>query len=452
MTMNPTRNEPLHKSMNEPLANPANAASPLTRRRLLKAGLAASAAGLWSASSVSFSASAASAAPAAQPGQPKLDGDFPSGCCVFEGLKDGALVCRPSAPPSATGGLWYWFTARLSGARGRQAIELHWPGDNAAAQAKSEYGGNQNFATVLDRAINVSPDLRRWTPVEGVKLSGQTARFTVDAGEGSAPLYIAVGLPYFAHDLESLLADCRASALAQVTEIARTGNGQPVHAVRIGPKGRGEGAFYLQGYQHGTEWSGARILTAMIRHLLSDAGGALRERFVFHIVPAMNVGHLYGKGVSGNMNRDWETFRMAETVGARDHIRRIAQGGDRILHALDLHNGWASRSGSGACLTAARPGEAPAPLIRRQEAFAHHAFARCDWTQERIWRPQHPGGVTMADWFVKELGVAAQTAEFSRHMIWERARADWAPVTPSAEERLAVQLAEALGSFDWGKA
>ncbi len=414
----------------------------ITRRSFVRLSVAAPAAALWTTRLAPLIA--------AETG-PVLDGDFSGGCCVAEGLKDGALVCRPNTPAKASGNLWYWFTARLTGARGRQAIELHWPDDDPDIKAKAEYGGNKNFATVLDRAINVSADLLHWESVADVRLDGQSARFTVDAGDGTAPLYIAVGMPWFARNHEQLLAECRASPLAKVTEIARTQNDQAVCAVRIGPAGQGEGTFYVQGYQHATEWAGARISGSMIRHLLSDAGKPLRERYVFHIVPAMNVGSLYGKGPAGNMNRDWEAFTMPETTGVRDYLRRTIAGGERLLHALDLHMGWSSRDSSGACLTASIKGAAPDAIIDRQERFARHAFARCDWTTEKIWRHHVTQGRTFASWVVAEFGVPAQTAEFSRHIVWDRASRQWVRVAQAHEDRLGIDLAEALGSFAWEK-
>lgn len=415
--------------------NPSNL---ISRRSLLAACLAAPALGRLCA--------AAAPLTSLRSVMPMLE-SIPGGSCQFEGIWKGALVCRPDAPAGTSGNLWYWFTARLSGARGRQTIELHWPANDPGLE--SEYDGNQNFATVLDRAINVSADLRHWYPVDDVKVNGQVARFTVDAGKRGAPLFLAVGVPYFAWELEELIAQCRASGLASVTEIARTRNGKPVHAVRIGPAGRSQGAFYLQGYQHGTEWAGARILTSMIRYLLSGEGRRLRERYVFHIVPAMNVGHLYGVDTWGNMNRDWGTFRMAETAGARDYIIRFMRNGDRLLHALDLHMGWYDRASSGAGLTAAPPGAAPAAIIARQEAFARYAFAHCNWTKDQIWLAQHSNGVPMSDWVTSELGVAAQTAEFSRHIVWSCKLKQYIRVTQAHEERLGIDLAMALASFDW---
>ena len=408
----------------------------ISRRQMLRGCLAAPAAA-W----LGWPAVAAAA--------PRLDGDFTGGCCVFEGEKNGALLCRPAAPPDTSGNLWFRFTARLSGARGPQAIELHWPA-NSAASAKNEYGGNQNFATVLNRAVNVSHDLRHWTPVESVQVEGQVARFTVDAGSGE-PLYVAAGLPYFAHDLEALITECRGTGLAEITEIAMTAGGHPVPAVRIGPKGNGAGSFYLQAQQHATEWAGSRILGSMTRHLLSDAGGPLRERFVWHLVPVMNVGSLYGQNPAGNMNRDWATFKMLETVGARDYIKKIIAGGGRLLHGIDLHMGWSSRKSSGACMTAMRKGAAPDAIIARQEAFAKHTFANCDWTQEKIWLSEHKDGIPFYHWAVKELGVAMQTAEFSRHIVWERTRQEWGRLRQEHEERLGVQFAQALASFNWSR-
>lgn len=413
--------------------------SSIQRRDFLKIALASVGGG---GGTILAPASAAEAAPV-------LDDDFPGGCCRFDGRKDGALVCRPKTPAKVSGNLWFWYTARLSGARGCQKFELHWPGDDAAVAAKSEYRGNKNFATVLDRVINFSRDLRQWQPVEDIQVEGQVARFAVDPGPSGAPLYLATGLPYFAGELQELLAQCRATPLAKVTEIARAQDGHAVNAVRIGPAGRGQGTFYLQGYQHPTEWAGARILSSMIRYLLSAAGRPLRDRYVFHIVPVMNVGHLYGKGAAGNMNRDWNTFAMPETVGARDFLRQIVPRGEQLLQALDLHMGWSSRNSSGACLTAGIKGEVSDAMIQRQERFARHVFAHCDYTTERIWYHKPVGGWSFCDWARSELGVPAQTCEFSRHLVWERARGQWVRVTQQHEERLGAQLANALGSFAW---
>jgi hypothetical protein len=98
----------------------------LQRRTFVKAAVAASIAG---------SASAALAPLLAADAGPALDGDFPGGCCVFDGMQDGRLVCRPKTPARISGNMWCWFTARLSGARGRQHIELHWPDDDAELKA-----------------------------------------------------------------------------------------------------------------------------------------------------------------------------------------------------------------------------------------------------------------------------------------------------------------------------
>jgi hypothetical protein len=411
----------------------------IKRRTFVKAAMAASVFGAGGADCFSLSATAV---------RPTLDGDFSGGCCVFDGLRDGTLRCRPKTPANVSGNMWFWFTARLSGACGRQNIELQWPENNTELNAKSEYGSNKNFATVLDRVVNVSSDLRRWQPLEGVQVEGQTARLVVDAGPSGKPLYVAVGLPCFAQELEEVLALCRATPQVKVVEIAQSQGGPPVSAIRIGPAGQGDGTFYLQGYQHATEWAGARILPAMIRYLLSDTGRPLRERYVFHIVPAMNIGHLYGKGAVGNMNRDWKTFAMPETVGARDYLRKLA-GDERLLQAMDLHMGWSSSAASGACLTAGVKGEVPDAMIALQQRFARHVFAQCDFTTEKIWHHKPVGGWSFCDWARSELRVPAQTAEFSRHMVWERAKGKWVRVTQQHEEQLGKQLADALASFDW---
>lgn len=378
----------------------------------------------------------------------KLDGNFPGGCCIPLGEREGALLCRPDTPEPVTGNQWFRFIARLTGDPGRRRIELHWPPDDEELKARLEYGQTANFVTAIHRAIHQSADAQTWEPVEPVDVEGQIVRFTVDLR--SQELYIAVGIPYLPADLERLMAEMAVSPHARVEQIATTAHGRAVRAIRIGPADGGQGSFYLQGMQHQSEWAGGRILSALARYLVSDAGAALRERYVFHLVPVVNVDGLYTwrQSPPGNMNRDWEAFQMRETAGVRDYIRRFLARGERLLYVLDLHMGWSNVENSGGCLTAAPDGMAPPEIIEKQIRLAEHVFARTDWT-DRIWRASHRNGTTCAFWALREFGIPAQTGENSRHMVLERASGRWVRTTQAHEERRGRDLAEALASFDW---
>jgi hypothetical protein len=246
------------------------------------------------------------------------------------------------------------------------------------------------------------------------------------------------------------MAEMTASPLAQVTEIARTAHDRPVRAIRIGPQDGGEGTFYLQGMQHTSEWAGGRVLSAMARYLVSDAGASLRQRYVFHLVPVVNVDGLYDwrQAPEGNMNRDWEAFGMRETRGVRDYIQGFVADGERLLYGMDMHMGWSNPDNSGGCLTVYPDGMAPPEIIEKQLAIAEHIFAHTDWT-DRTWRAYHSNGVNFSFWVLHEFGVPAQTGENSRHLVLDRESGEWVRKKQAHETQRGRNLAKALGSFNW---
>ena len=378
----------------------------------------------------------------------QLTGDFPGACCVPLGETGGVLLCRPDTPENASGNLWYAFLGRLSGDPGRQEIELEWPDIAPDILTRSEYGRNENFSTALDRTIHSSTDGRNWRPVDPVQVTGRRVRFAVELG--SQPLYVSVGMPYLPGEQERLYTELSASPFAQVTEIARTLRDRPVRAIRIGPEGAGEGTFYLQGLQHRSEWAGGRILSAMARYLVSDAARSLRERFVWRLVPVTNVDGLYGwqENPPGNMNRDWGVFQMPEAIGVRDHLQGVLDRGERLLYAMDMHMGWSRRESAGSCLTIFPNGVVKPEIIETLQRLTPHIYAHADWT-DAIWRELHTNGKPFSLWAAATFGIPAQTAEFSRHLIRERASGAWVRVTQAHEEALGRDLAQALGSFDW---
>lgn len=379
----------------------------------------------------------------------RIDGDFPGGCCVFLGLRNDTVVCQPNTPERVTGGLWYWFTGRLTGPAGKIMIELHWPEDNEEYRKTLEYGSNQNFASVLDRTLNVSYDCRLWKPIPDVHVKGTVARFSVYKPTDCDSVYIAVGLPYFLAELRQLYSECEHSPHATVTKIVQTKGGSSVRAIRIGPADAGQGSFYLQALQHRTEWAGARILTSMVRFLLSEAGSDIRKKFVFHIVPVMDADGLSGNPRPGNMNRDWDTFSFPETRAVKDYLLQARSRGERLLHALDLHMGWSRRDSSVGCLTISSPGTVPDRIESLQRRFALYTYHRSNWTRERLWVADFRNGVSFSHWAQKTFDIPAQTAEFSRNLIWDRGLHTYVRVTQEHENQLGIDIARCLVEFEW---
>lgn len=378
----------------------------------------------------------------------EFDEAFPGGCCVFEGLRQGELHVRPNYPATTSGNQYFWFLGRLTGAAGPQKVCLHWPPTNA--HYVTEYPDNHQVSTILDRMIFTSEDLRCWTRIPEVKVQGLSAHFTVQTN--GKPLYVAAGMPYTENNLQDLLTDVRQHPLVQVTEIARSLHGRPVHAIRVAAPEPAKDCFYLQGLQHASEWAGGRIIDNMIRFLTSKAGRPLLELFTWHFVPVVNVDGVFGgwrEDHPKNLNRDWNEFELPEPSGVRDYIASILADGSELLHAIDFHMGWFSRETTGAAITVFKPGVIPEEKRARQERFTRHVFANTVYT-DRIWESSDPKGrSTFAVWTWNALGITGQTFECSRHLYPAGPDGTLIPSEQAFEEKLAVDLLHAITCFDW---
>ncbi|MGC9348385.1 MAG: M14 family zinc carboxypeptidase [Anaerolineae bacterium] len=378
-----------------------------------------------------------------------LDGDFPGGNCVFDGVRDGVLHCRPDTPENVSGAHWFTFIARLTGAVGPSAeICLHWPENDP--EYETDYPENRNFATVLDRTIHTSVDLVNWEPVEDVQLEGQTARFTV--ASDVKPLYVSVGIPFLPGDLEALFADAAQHPDAEVFEVARTPRGRPVRGIRVGGGPGVKEAFYLQAFQHTQEWAGGRVIASMVRYLLSEAGASLRTRFSWHFVPCLNLDGFLGgwrEDDRGNMNRDWQRFEMPETQGVKTYIEGLRSQGLRLWHGLDLHMGWYNRASSGSGILTYELGSVSDAVVAFQEDFAQHVTTWCGFS-DVILRSRDPASwPTFSSWMWNAFGLPGQTVEFSRHLFLDRDTDRWEILRQEHEEQLGCDLADALGAFLW---
>lgn len=375
----------------------------------------------------------------------RIDMDFPLGDCIFEGVSDGELCCTPWIPPGASGNLWYTFLCRLTDADRPVNICLRWP--NTDPQGRSEYARNDNFATVLDRCLFVSRDLRRYRRIEGVRLEAQTAHFSIVPQV--EPLYVTVGMPYLPHSLNELLADIADQPGVVIQEIGLSSHGRPVQAITV--TGGQDGTFFFQAMQHRSEWAGTRCIAEMIRYLLTE-GQHLRQRFTWRFVPVVNMDGFYGGWPEDppiNLNRDWGTFTHPETRAVRELLCGLAQRGERLLYTSDMHMGWSERTSSGACLTVFAEDNVPPADNERLASISQHIFAHTDFT-DRIWSPMViKNRDTFAVWSYRTFAVAAQTMEFSRHLYRLRATGEWVPATQEHEEALGRDLAEALASYPW---
>jgi hypothetical protein len=384
----------------------------------------------------------------------KLDGDFPGGNCLFEGVRDGVLHCRPDTPEDVSGAHWFKFIARLT-ADGEAAGEglsaeicLHWPESDPTFE--TDYPENRNFAVVLDRVIHTSVDRVHWERVADVRLEGRTVCFTVSTD--ADPLYISVGIPFLPEDLTALLKEAAAHPEAELFEVARTPQGRLVHGLRVGGGPEVKEGFYLQALQHTQEWAGGRVIAAMVRHLLSDDRASLRERYHWHFVPCLNLDGFLGgwqENQRGNMNRDWDAFDMPETQGVRDHIEALRSQGIRLWHALDLHMGWYNRASSGSGILTYELGSVPDAVVGFQEDFAQHVTAWCGYS-DVILRSRDPATwPTFSSWMWNTFRLPGQTVEFSRHLFLDRETDRWRILQQEDEERLGRDLADALGAFLW---
>lgn len=377
-----------------------------------------------------------------------LSGDFRGGCCDFEGERDGTLYARPHTPDPVTGRQWFAFIARLNGPPGTYRIGIQWPPTNPRLEATMEYGATDPFASVLHRIIHVSRNLMDWHPVDNVVVENDTAYAVVN--KPGEPFYIAAGMPWLRESFDALMDEVKASGIADVITLATSDKGHPVPLVRLGRGGGAEGAFHLQALQHGNEWGGGRALAAAVRLLLSDEGAELRERFNWHIVPCVNVDALDGWQFNPpiNMNRDWTPFERPEMRAIRDHIQSIQRNGETLLHALDLHMGWARKDNAESSLTVFADPGSPPQATGPQVAFGRFCQERLGFT-DYLWHVHHKNGTSFARWMWQEHGIPAQTVEISRHLWLDKQTRQWVAMRQHHEEFLGRGLIQALAAFDW---
>lgn len=346
-----------------------------------------------------------------------------AGCCArIVREEKGRLVMAPDTPDSVPGNGQYHFLARIQPHEEELDLEIEWPRTNETHLPGFQYPDNANFGVVLQEICFQSRDRRNWHRLNETAGTGNGVRIRL--GPSADPCWIAVGIPYFPHQLEALVETAASSPRCEVTEIGRSRRGRPLHGVLVKP-GQPEkcrGLFLLQAYQHHSEWAGLHAMDEMLRGIGSqdlDPGD-----FAWAIVPCVNVDALHGGwgedlmhrdcGLpgGGNLNRDWKRFHHPETTTVRDFFLEWAARFP-VLHGLDIHMGWSNEQRSGGGLSVFIPGQLPEPAATRERAFTEQFFQLVP-IEPFAWEVTQTDRPNFSAWVWRTFGAIGQTVEISR--------------------------------------
>lgn len=114
--------------------------------------------------------------------------------------------------------------------------------------------------------------------------------------------------------------------LAEVIEIGRSVEDQPLLAIRITGSGEDKPAVMYHGAQHGNEVIGAAVVAYAAAHLLDHYDydpsiHALVDGVEWYLLPVMNPDRFWQRRENANnrdLNRDWGPFTQPETAAMRD--------------------------------------------------------------------------------------------------------------------------------------
>jgi len=277
-------------------------------------------------------------------------------------------------------------------------------------------------------------------------------------GDGKS-IYVCTQIPYRPAYYAALLDHVRRLAPDCLHEIGRSQAGQPLYVVSLPATGRPADrapTIYIQALQHHGEHSGGFITHTLLRDLLNEAaGGPLRERVNWQIMPMFDVDGFHGRTGEAdrqlrrkNPNRDWDVAAWPEVAAVKRWWQRRLDAGCRYAVGLDLHNGWSHRNASGACYTVFADDEAPADEIAEQKRFIDALYARTDHEIGKHWAHRLPCGMSCKHAFHAMTGSPlAFTVEFSRHLWWDRASQTYVPARPDHPTRWARDAAPALVDY-----
>ena len=376
-------------------------------------------------------------------------------CARLLAQEEGERVLSPDTPANIPGNAQYAFEAIIPPALSPLPLRIVWPsGKPEEAPAGFEYPGNDNFSTVVPEILFLSRDRRNWERIPATERTPEGARLILPPSPESRRL--SVGVPFHSWQLEELYAELEEAPHIERRRIGQSAGGRPLYAFVVSPSAATQsgGVFFLQAYQHYSEWAGLHALGELLRLFAREPATA--GPFRWALVPCLNVDALYGgwredpmhNGEDvpggGNLNRDWREFHFPETRAALDFYRSLATESE-VLHGLDLHMGWSRRGHSGGGLTVFEPGTIPKEAAARERAFTEAFFDRVP-IERFPWERSSPERPNFACWMWREFGRIGQTVEISRFRAFSR-EGEARSVSQSYYESLGPALADALTAF-----
>ena len=333
------------------------------------------------------------------------------------------LHLAPALPDWVPGNAQYTLIVPLPPHSDPLPLSISWPPDQPGPPG-FDYPHNANFSSVLHEIIFLSTDGYHWQRVENLSPAVEQ-RLDLTLPPSPEPLWLSVGIPYFAFQEAALRHDLQSTPW-QMEVIGHSIRGRPLYGYSRPPAdpSRARGTFLLSAYQHWSEWAGPIALEALLRTPWEELPGA--EEFGWAVIPVMNPDAL-AEGWPGdlmhngqphqfpegpNMNRAWNPPVRPETLAAAAFFTRV-HNTLPALHLLDFHMGWSTPANSGGGLTCFHPGELSPEKETRERVFTKHYFAHVPiepfpWVHSALERPN------AAAWATRVLGCPGQTVEISR--------------------------------------
>lgn len=272
-------------------------------------------------------------------GDLRVAADFPGGSAEVLSIDPAAaeIEIRPALQFDRGWPCWWYF--RVDGANAGKLIRI------TVRANQAEYRQGQQLAPhwALPKRAAISSDNRTWVQTDAAVLEAEHITYQLTAP--AETFWLAWGPPYQLAAAEALLADIAGKTeTAQRYELAKTQDGRPVHALRIGPPDA-KPAVWLQARQHAWESGSSWVADGFLRWVASDDPAAIRLRQTteIHFVPIMDVDNVE-RGAGGkdstprDHNRDWDDAPgYPEVAGAQREIKKLVVDG-RLRVFLDLHN------------------------------------------------------------------------------------------------------------------
>lgn len=269
------------------------------------------------------------------------------------------------------------------------------------------------------KALVVSVDGRRWTPIPTDTLPEDRVRFTVTMPGPS--LYVARVEPYRLSDLDLLLARIRNKPSMAVAGIGRTVQGRPLEIIRIG-NARAHHAVFLRARAHPWEAGGNWVLEGLVERLLRTDARAknYRKHYCVYILPMANKdgvarGATRFNQLGKDLNRDWD--KPADPVFAPENYA-LEMWLQKMIHArrapdlaLELHND------GGGLLHYSRPPVQGLEQHLRRMSRLETLLRQHTWFTEGSTSPAFQNSGTLGEGWLQRYGIDSVVHEFNCNWI-----------------------------------